>query len=63
MSPEEEQIDQLNDELRRIIHRFQLEFDLSIETIIGILEFVKQDLLSYGQAVEFEIDFDPEDEV
>ena len=63
MSPEEEQIDQLTDELRRLIHRFQLECDLSRETIIGILEFVKQDLLSYGQAVEFEIDFDPEDEV
>lgn len=56
MSPEEEQIDHLNDELRRLIHRFKLEYDLTIEAIIGVMEFVKQELLECGIEGYFEID-------
>jgi len=56
----EEQIDQLNDELRKVIHRFKLEYDLPVEAIIGVMDFIKADLVDAG--VEFEVDFDLDDD-
>jgi hypothetical protein len=56
----EEQIDQLNDELRKVVHRFKLEYDLPVEAIIGVMEFIKADLIDAG--VEFEVDFDLDDD-
>ena len=50
------QIDQLNDELRKVVHRFKLEYDLPVEAIIGVLEYIKADLVDAG--VEFDADFD-----
>jgi len=52
----EEQIDQFNDELRKVIHRFKLEYDLPIEAILGVMEYIKADLIDTG--IEFEADFD-----
>ena len=55
----EDQIDQLNDELRKVVHRFKLEYDLPIEAIVGVMDFIKADLIDAG--VDFEVDFDLDD--
>ena len=60
MSPEEEQIDQFNDEIRRVIRRFRLEYDLSVEAMIGAIEFIKSDMLT--GTVDFVADFPVDDE-
>ena len=60
MSPEEEQIDQFNDEMRRVIRRFRLEYDLSAEAMIGAIEFIKSDMLT--GTVDFVADFPIDDE-
>ena len=56
----DEQIDQLSSELRKVVHRFKLEYDLPIEAILGVLDFLKADLVDAG--VEFEVDFDLDDD-
>lgn len=56
----EDQIDQLNDELRKVVHRFKLEYDLPIEAIVGVMDFIKADLIDAG--VDFEVDFDLDDD-
>jgi len=60
----EEQVDAVTNEILNCVSRAIQEFDLvTVETVVGILEFIKRDLLDTG--VEFEIDLGedfPEDE-
>ena len=53
------QTDLLTNDLCNIINRYKGEFDLNDQTIIGVLEFVKYDLLATS-VIEFE--FEEEDE-
>lgn len=55
------QTDLLTNDLCNIINRYKGEFDLNDQTIIGVLEFVKYDLLATS-VIEFDPDFDLEDE-
>jgi len=51
----EEQVDALYTDLTQLLARYSSEFDLHVETMIGCIDFVKNDLLN-GAIVEFEID-------
>ena len=55
------QTDLLTNDLCNIINRYKGEFDLNDQTIIGVLEFVKYDLLATS-VIEFDPDFDLEDD-
>lgn len=55
-----EQIDQLSDELRKLVHRFLLEYDLPIESIVGCIEFEKKELLDLR--IQFDSDMELDDE-
>ena len=55
------QTDLLTKDLCNIINRYKGEFDLNDQTIIGVLEFVKYDLLATS-VIEFDPDFDLEEE-
>jgi hypothetical protein len=55
------QTDLLTNDLCNIINRYKGEFDLNDQTIIGVLEFVKYDLLATS-VIEFDPDFDLEEE-
>jgi len=55
------QTDLLTNDLCNIINRYKGEFDLNDQTIIGVLEFVKYDLLATS-VIEFDVDFDLEDD-
>ena len=55
------QTDLLTNDLCNIINRYKGEFDLNDQTIIGVLEFVKYDLLATS-VIEFDVDFDLEEE-
>lgn len=56
------QTDMLTNDLCNIINRYKKEFDLNDQTIIGILEFVKYDLLATS-VIEFDPDFLEEDDI
>lgn len=56
------QTDLLTNDLCNIINRYKKEFDLNDQTIIGILEFVKYDLLATS-VIEFDPDFLEEDDI
>tara|TARA_Y100000593_G_C4299844_1_gene332736 strand:- start:1136 stop:1333 length:198 start_codon:yes stop_codon:yes gene_type:complete len=53
----DEQVDALYTDLTQLLARYRSEFDLHVETMIGCMEFVKNDLLN-GAIVEFEVDDD-----
>ena len=53
----DEQTDALAADIFQLVHRYQKEFDIQVETMVGVLEFVKQDLLT-GGSVEFDCDMD-----
>ena len=55
------QTDLLTNDLCNIINRYKGEFDLNDQTIIGVLEFVKYDLLATS-VIEFDVDFDLEED-
>ena len=55
------QTDLLTNDLCNIINRYKGEFDLNDQTIIGVLEFVKYDLLATS-VIEFDPDFDLEED-
>ena len=55
------QTDLLTNDLCNIINRYKGEFDLNDQTIIGVLEFVKYDLLATS-VIEFEFEEDDEEE-
>ena len=55
------QTDLLTNDLCNIINRYKGEFDLNDQTIIGVLEFVKYDLLATS-IIEFDPDFDLEED-
>ena len=52
-----QQIDAFANDINSMVARYLSEFDLPIESIIGTLEFLKNDLLN-GASVEFDCDFD-----
>lgn len=56
------QTDMLTNDLCNIINRYKKEFDLNDQTIIGILEFVKYDLLATS-VIEFDPDFLEDDDI
>ena len=51
-----EQTDALSIELGSLITRYLKEFDLNIQTIVGVLEEKKFDLLEGGNIILFEMD-------
>ena len=55
------QTDLLTNDLCNIINRYKGEFDLNDQTIIGVLEFVKYDLLATS-VIEFEFEEDDEED-
>ena len=55
------QTDLLTNDLCNLINRYKGEFELNDQTIIGVLEFIKYDLLAMS-VIEFDPDFDVEDE-
>jgi hypothetical protein len=55
------QTDLLTNDLCNLINRYKGEFELNDQTIIGVLEFIKYDLLATS-IIEFDADFDEEEE-
>jgi len=55
------QTDLLTNDLCNLINRYKREFELNDQTIIGVLEFVKYDLLATS-VIEFDPDFDLEED-
>jgi hypothetical protein len=53
------QTDLLTNDLCNLINRYKEEFDLNDQTIIGVLEFIKYDLLAMSV---IEMEWDEEDE-
>jgi len=54
------QTDLLTNDLCNLINRYKGEFELNDQTIIGVLEFIKYDLLATS-IIEFDADFDEEE--
>ena len=48
-----EQIDAFTYELQNMIVRFKLEWDLPLESIVGAMDFVKNEIVSGDYSVEF----------
>ena len=55
------QTDLLTNDLCNIINRYKGEFDLNDQTIIGVLEFLKYDLLAFS-VIEMELDDEDDNE-
>lgn len=55
------QTDLLTNDLCNIINRYKGEFDLNDQTIIGVLEFLKYDLLAFS-VIELDLEDDEEEE-
>ena len=53
-----DQTDALQFELNNLVAKFQQEFDLNSQTIIGCLEVTKLDLIT-----DYGVDFIPDDEI
>ena len=58
------QTDLLTNDLCNLINRYKGEFDLNDQTILGVLEFVKYDILATSVILlELEEDEDDEDDL
>ena len=58
------QTDLLTNDLCNLINRYKGEFDLNDQTILGVLEFVKYDILATSVILlELEDDEDDEDDL
>ena len=55
------QTDLLTNDLCNLINRYKGEFDLNDQTILGVLEFVKYDILATS-VILLELEDDDEDE-
>ena len=55
-----QQTDALTYDIMNVLNRYREEFDLNHQTIVGVLEFVKLDLMTDG--VCFVADLDDDDE-
>jgi len=55
------QTDLLTNDLCNLINRYKGEFDLNDQTILGVLEFVKYDILATS-VILLELDDDEEDD-
>jgi hypothetical protein len=55
------QTDLLTNDLCNLINRYKGEFELNDQTIIGVLEFIKYDLLAMS-VIEFDADFEVDEE-
>jgi hypothetical protein len=55
------QTDLLTNDLCNIINRYKGEFDLNDQTIIGVLEFLKYDLLAFS-VIEMELEDEDDNE-
>jgi len=56
------QTDLLTNDLCNLINRYKEEFDLNDQTIIGVLEFVKYDLLATS-VIELELEDDDDEDL
>jgi len=57
-----QQTDALTYDFMNVINRYRDEFDLNHQTIIGVLEFVKLDLMTDGVCFVEDPDADDDDE-
>jgi len=57
-----EQTDALTYDFMNVINRYREEFDLNHQTIVGVLEFVKLDLMTDGVCFVADLDDDEEDD-
>jgi len=57
-----EQTDALTYDFMNVINRYREEFDLNHQTIVGVLEFVKLDLMTDGVCFVADLDDDDEDD-
>jgi len=55
------QTDLLTNDLCNLINRYKGEFDLNDQTIIGVLEFLKYDLLAFS-VIELDLEDDEEED-
>ena len=58
----QEQTDALYTDIYQLIARYNNEFDLQMEAIVGVMDFIKADLIT-GVTFQIDFDFDPEDDV
>ncbi len=56
------QTDLLTNDLCNIINRYKGEFDLNDQTIIGVLEFLKYDLLAFS-VIELDLEDDSDEDL
>ena len=49
-----EQIDAFTFDLQALIHRYKKEFDLPLESIVGTMAFVQNEITSGDYAIEFD---------
>jgi len=61
VSPDE-QTDALTSDLYQVIQRYQQEFDVQVETMVGVIEFIKNELIN-GASVEFDMDLGDDDDL
>ena len=56
-----EQIDQFTYDLQKLILRYKKEWDLPLESIVGSMDFVKNEIVSGDYSIEF--DFSDDDDI
>ena len=57
-----QQTDALTYDFMNVINRYREEFDLNHQTIVGVLEFVKLDLMTDGVCFVADLDDDDDDD-
>jgi len=57
-----EQIDQLTWDIQAMIHRYKKEWDLPLESIVGVLEFVKTEITSGDYDIFMDLSGDDDEE-
>jgi hypothetical protein len=57
-----EQIDQFTFDLEKLIFRYKKEWDLPLESIVGAIEFMKNEIVSGDYDIIFDFESDEEEE-
>lgn len=57
-----QQTDALTYDVMNVLNRYREEFDLNHQTIVGVLEFVKLDLMTDGVCFVADLDDDDDDD-
>ena len=50
-----EQIDQFTFDLEKLIYRYKKEWDLPLESIVGVIEFIKNEIVSGDYEILFDL--------